>query len=792
MTISSKSPAGSKKLIIGNKTFDYHGSNISNKLALSTPESATINTTNHTTKSASPKFIVKRRPMSIAAALSLTCAASVAGLTGCNEDAVIQAQDQSTAALISDGNGSASNRADVKAAIMQAQNFTIPDKQGQINSVAPAVHTEYQVGAGIADITGEVAEANMFGYADGDQISTGIQQRQHARAFLMNDGQREVLMVVLETGAMTQALHQAVLKELAARYPGRFGKGNVMITATHTHSAPGGISHYALYGLTTRGFQAPTFDAMRDGIIRAIDKAVKTTAPGELRFGTNQLYDAGVQRSATAYVNNPEAASNPKGIDPLMQVIRLRQNGKDIASMNWFAVHPTSLTSKNTLVSGDNKGYAAWYWETQQGIDYLKGEGFIAAFANSNAGDITANLNLRPGSGPTEDQWENAKIIGQRQADAAINTQTNTLVQGPIDYRQIYVDMSKQMVDAKYTVDGKPHRTCPAAYKTAFAGGSQEDGGGGEGLTGIVHEGGDNVLVRLLGYSIFWPSRDLIACQETNQVAITMGTTKPYPMTPEVLPVQLLRVGNLAFIALPGEYTIVAGQRLRKLVAERLQLPLDQVIFAGYANAYAGYNVTPEEYARQDYEAASTHFGPHTLEAWMQNVDMLANAMVAGTPVPSGPTPRDLSNKQISLAPGVVHDLAPRGKNFGDIDTQPAPTYQRGQQAQAVFWSAHPKSTLAYDLQINKTGTRDIEPHTMEVQYNDGNGWRTIATDNDWNTTNQWQRVLAAQSKAKLTWDIPQSAASGEYRFYHRGAYKKIFSGKLIPFEGYSQSFQVL
>lgn len=659
-------------------------------------------------------------------------------------------------------------------------------------SSAPPVASIYKIGAGIADITGEAAESNMFGYADSDQISSGIQQRQHARAFLINDGNKDVLMVVLDTGATTQALHQAVLRELDERYQGRFNEDNVMLTATHTHSAPGGISHYALYGITTRGFQAPTFNAMVDGTLRAIDKAVGSAAPGELRFGTNELFNAGVQRSATAYVNNPEAAENPAGIDPLMQVIRFNQDGQDIAAINWFAVHPTSLTSKNTLVSGDNKGYAAWYWETQQGIDYLTGEGFIAAFANSNAGDISPNLNLRPGSGPTEDQWQNAKIIGQRQADAAIATETTVPVRGAIDYRQTYIDMSQEAIDAKYTVDGQPHTTCPAAYKTAFAGGSQEDGGGGEGLTGIVSEGGDNVLIRLLGYSIFWPSPELIACQETNQVAITMGTTKPYPLSPEVMPAQLLRVGNLAFISLPSEFTIIAGQRLRKLVAERLALPLEQVIFAGYANAYAGYNGTPEEYVRQDYEAASTHFGPHTLEAWAQNIDMLATAMVAGESVPAGPKPRDLSDKQISLAPGVVYDLAPWGKHFGEVARQPATSYQRGEQAQAVFWSAHPKSTLAYELNKDKAGNRSLEPYTMAIQHNDGSGWKTVATDNDWNTTNQWQRVLAAQSKAHLTWDIPQDAASGQYRFYHHGAYKKIFSGKLIPFEGYSQPFNVL
>lgn len=672
------------------------------------------------------------------------------------------------------------------APLSQAATHAAPPSTSNTPAVSP-----YRIGTGIADITGEAAESNLFGYADSSQLSSGIQQRQHARAFLINDGQKDVLMVVLDAGKVSQAVHQALLAKLTERYAGRFTKDNVMITATHTHAAPGGFSHYALYGLTTRGFQKPTFDAMINGTLRAIERAVTSEAPGELYFGVNHLYDAGVQRSRPAFIRNPEAASNPQGIDPLMQVIRFRQNGNDIAAINWFAVHPTSLTSKNKLISGDNKGYAAWYWETQQGIDYLNAEGFIAAFANSNPGDISPNLNLKPGSGPTEDEWQNAKIMGQRQADAAINTVTNIPVAGAIDYRQTYVDMSRQYVDGKYTVDGLAHRTCPATYKSAFAGGSQEDGGGGEGLTGIIKEGGDNVLMRVLGYVIFWPSADLIACHETNQVTLTMGTTKPNPMSPEVMPTQLLRVGNLAFISLPSEFTVVAGQRLRQLVAERLQLPLDNVIFAGYANAYAGYNTTPEEYAQQDYEGASNHFGPHTLEAWMQTVDQLAIAMVDGRDVPAGPTPRDLSQRQISIAPGVVHDLTPPGKQFGDIAQQPNASYQRGQRATATFWSAHPKVTLAYQLEQEQAGLLTTEPYTMAVQYNDGSGWQTIATDNDWNTTNQWRRVLAAQSQAKLTWDIPNDAKAGQYRFYHQGAYKKIFTGQHLYFEGYSQPFTV-
>jgi neutral ceramidase len=55
--------------------------------------------------------------------------------------------------------------------------------------------SRYLVGRGIADLTGEVAEAGMLGYADTSQVSAGIHQRQRVRAFVVVDrrtGQRVV------------------------------------------------------------------------------------------------------------------------------------------------------------------------------------------------------------------------------------------------------------------------------------------------------------------------------------------------------------------------------------------------------------------------------------------------------------------------------------------------------------------------------------------------------------------------------------------------------------------------
>lgn len=658
---------------------------------------------------------------------------------------------------------------------------------GGTMSAQSASNGTYIVGAGFADSTGEIAENSFFGYADLNQVASGLHDRMHARAFTITDPSngKSVLIVVVDSGAISQAIHREVLKKLAGKYGGRFNESNVLISATHTHAAPGGFSEYALYGLTTLGFQKATFDAMVSGIVWAADRAVQSEAPASISFGRSQLFGASAQRSVTAFVKNPpaEQALFPNQIDPDMAVLRFNRAGSTFAAMSFFAVHPTSLTNHNTLASGDNKGYASYYWEKlMQGTpdqinQYRSGRGFVAAFPNTNAGDVTANLNLRPGSGPTENEWENARIIGEKQAVAAMNTPMTVRVAGSLDTRQKYVDMSRVVVRAEFAPDAQPHTTCPAAYKSAFAAGSTEDGGGGDGLG--VKEGQSNALLAALGYVVFWPSAELIRCQGNKEVTIPMGTTKPYPMSPEVLPLEVVKLGQLALVALPGEFTITSGYRIKRTLAQTLQIPLENVLLMGYTNAYAGYNTTPEEYDQQDYEGASTHFGPYTVPAWQQNVAELGQAIRTGAPVSNTIWPRDLSSQQISLRTGVVYDSVPFGKNFGDVQTQPAASYARGQTASAVFWSAHPKNNLR------------TEGTFLEIQRLVNGNWQAVRDDADWDTVYRWKRNWSDESLVTIEWQIGQNVPAGTYRIVHYGDWKSGWTGQIRPFSGVSRSFSV-
>ena len=122
-------------------------------------------------------------------------------------------------------------------------------------------------------------------------------------------------------------------------------------------------------------------------------------------------------------------------------------------------------------------------------------------------------------------------------------------------------------------------------------------------------------------------------------VVVMPGIEHP-PAVPQILPVQLLRLGTVAVLGIPGELTTMAGRRLRESTLAALSATGVRSLALGtYANEYSQYVTTIEEYGSQQYEGASTLFGPHTLAAYQQVVAGLAAAVAGGTAADAGPDP---------------------------------------------------------------------------------------------------------------------------------------------------------
>lgn len=99
-------------------------------------------------------------------------------------------------------------------------------------------------------------------------------------------------------------------------------------------------------------------------------------------FGfTGELLNAGINRSPSAYLNNPAAERSKYKYDVDTEMTLLKFVDTEwgpVGSFNWFATHGTSMSRTNSLISGDNKGAAARFME-----DWFEQNGGGQAYSDS-------------------------------------------------------------------------------------------------------------------------------------------------------------------------------------------------------------------------------------------------------------------------------------------------------------------------------------------------------------------------------------------------------------------------
>ncbi|ORM28715.1 neutral/alkaline ceramidase [Williamsia sp. 1135] len=644
--------------------------------------------------------------------------------------------------------------------------------------LAGAASSGYLVGAGRADMTGAVAGQGMMGYSQPQQIAEGLHMRYWARAFIIVDSAtgNRVVFVTADSACLFESIHLGVLRALRKRYGALYTEANVNLNATHNHNSCGGTAWDYAYSLAAFGFKKNSYDAEVSGIVDAIVRAHDSLAPGTISLGRSELHNASAQRSRAAFDLNPPEDKEvfPGAVDPAVTVLRLAQAGNDIGVITWFSTHGTSIADHNRLITVDNKGYASHRWESDE-------PGVVAAFPQTNAGDMSPNLNLVPfsPSGPTKDNRANCAIIGERQYQAgrAALADSSAMTRAGVDSVIHYVDFSDVAIDGSYTPDGKAARTSPAMMGAGAVATSTEDNF--EQPLPFFYEGQVNPLVAALGGLDAPVSPWIRDVQAPKLVAVPLGLLPPWPYIPQVMPVQIMRIGDLVLAAAPAEFTIVSGLRVRRVVADALRVPLDNVLLQGFANGYSQYVTTPEEYVSQQYEGGETQFGRWTLPAYMQSFDKLASALARGTDLGHGPAPLDKSSIQPDLVPPPPPDAPVAGRRFGDVITAPKSAYRAGESAVAEFVGAHPNNNL-----------RRSDTY-LEVEQRSGDGWTRVFDDNSWSTELHWSRPVGSvdASIIKVLWAIPVGTA-GTFRIRYFGDWKNP-AGKVTGFTGTSRAFEV-
>ncbi|KAJ7775713.1 Neutral/alkaline nonlysosomal ceramidase [Mycena maculata] len=686
---------------------------------------------------------------------------------------------------------------------------------------------QYLLGLGIADITGPVVETNMMGYASLAQTDSGLHMRQRARAFIVGEPDVEanrVLFINADIAMGDTGVRRAILAELATKYGTLYTAQNFGLSSTHQHSGVGGYLENLLPQITSLGFVNETFGAIVQGVVLAVDRAHESLQLGSLSLGNTSVIGGNINRSPTAYLANPAAeramyVDQGGDQDKFMSLLSFGSRG----FLSWFPVHGTSIYENNTLVSSDNKGMAAYLYESSIDPNAMPGNGnqtFVAGFAQANVGDTSPNTlgafcespgepydglpcqaNTSTCGGTVEDchgrgpgftldsyGFHSNEMIAQIQVDAAQSLMNSTLspVTGTVRSVHVYLDMANH----SFILNGTTVQTCPAAMGFSFAGGTTD----GPGSFDFVQ--GDNSTTQ----NPFWdivksfitpiPSAAQVACQAPKPILLNTGFADfPYPWSPSTVDIQMFKIGNLVICLIPGELTTMSGRRLRAAVRAQLISSgiIDNsayVVISGPANTYAHYVATFEEYAVQRYEGASTIFGPYTLDAYIDKYTSLVPFLAdtpPGTPA-SDAAPPELTSSAISLQTAVIFDAAPIGKSFGQVMTDVITTtaYQAGQTVFAIFVGANPRNNLR------------LEGTFLSVEQDVSGTWTPVRSDSHPSTLYQWTRVstILGTSSVNISWTIESGTPAGTYRLQYFGDSKPLI-GSISSFTGTSSSFTV-
>lgn len=388
--------------------------------------------------------------------------------------------------------------------------------------------------------------------------------------------------------------------------------------------------------------------------------------------------------------------------------------------------------------------------------------------------------------GPGSTDMENTKIIATRiykAASQAIRQADQRELTGSVGFIHQFVEMSKQSGTwfNQATQKIENYRGCLPALGFSFAAGTTD----GPGAYQLFFQGDTigNELFEGIRDVLYEPSADDIQCHLPKPILLMTGRwTTPHLWQPQILPTQIITIGDAVILGVPGEITTMAGRRLRRDIQALGEANGRNVVVlpTGMANTYAQYFTTYEEYQVQRYEAGSTLYGPHSLAIIQQQYLTLYRSLFSNQSIASGPSPPDQTAEQISLLLPVTSDSSGPSP-FGSCLVQPNGIYHRGEELFATFVSGNPRNDL-----MTESSFFFVE----KLQQNAD--WVIVATDANWETRFIWRRtnVLLGRSEIDFYWEIPENVENGVYRIRHDGASRGLLTG-VRPYQGFSQTFQI-
>ncbi|MEP1352875.1 MAG: neutral/alkaline non-lysosomal ceramidase N-terminal domain-containing protein [Tateyamaria sp.] len=201
----------------------------------------------------------------------------------------------------------------------------------------------------------------LQGFNDANQKATQVRSELYARAFVVEKGGQRIAFIVADIWSGTKEIKQALLDLIAkSALKKTFLAKNLMVSGTHTHAGPAGITGYKLYTFAGGELNKSVVERIAKAMFDALLAAWKGRQDGTIEQVTLDVTETefmGGNRSTSAYDKNYLSDRNrykfPFDTEITSLVFRAgttvpaqgKPAGRVLGVLSWLAMHCNSLGS---------------------------------------------------------------------------------------------------------------------------------------------------------------------------------------------------------------------------------------------------------------------------------------------------------------------------------------------------------------------------------------------------------------------------------------------------------------
>ena len=427
----------------------------------------------------------------------------------------------------------------------------------------------YEVGAAVGDITPPVGTPLTGNFRD-DYASRGVHTPICCRSVVIRKDTSAVAIIAADLLTVCEALVRQVRQQVEQRCG--LGPGQIMVAATHTHSGP------PVEALTDGDDPAATLKAVLPGMVESCVRAWQSCRPMRLWAGPARseglCFNRRLRLKDGRTVMNwtlPPANSIDRPLGPVDEEIAVLLAGDDKDHPRFIAanlaLHAAVLAGDNWLISADWPGY---YYKAVRSIF---GPDTTAMFLQGAEG----NVNHIDVSDPLQGRgFKEAQRIGSAVGLAAASARFGAEpVAGPVRWSRQTIALPPRRLTEQQVEQ--------AGQIVAQSAGKERPRGQVDGVPDLLF------------------AQDQIEMSGSSEV--------------RQAEIQVLRVGQTAWVALPGEFFVEYGLEIKRRSPARI------TFVVGLANGSLGYVPTEEAFAQGGYEPTPWRYSRLAPEAGRMCLD---------------------------------------------------------------------------------------------------------------------------------------------------------------------------